>query len=110
MTPRGVTPRRTWNRLVGSRAAGHPPVAPEVLETVPRRVNLSAVLSSAADAAFESGYGYGSGSDASHGIVALAQLLGELGAAFPEALAGLEREYAAGLRQGRANRRRGSRS
>ena len=110
MTPRAVPARRTWNQLVGARAAEHPPAAPEVLETVPRRVNLSAVLTCAADAAFESGYGYGSGGDASHGIFALAQLLCELGAAPHEALAGLEREYAAGLRQGRANRRRGGRS
>jgi len=97
--------RQTWNRLIGPRAAEHPSVAPEVLETVPRRVNLSAVLSGAADAAFESGYGYGYGGGASHGLFALAQLLGELGATLPEALAGLEREYAAGLRQGRALRR-----
>lgn len=103
----GSRPRPTWHRIIGARAAEHPPVAPALLVEAPQKLDISSLVSAAADAAFDAGFGYGAGGDASHGLSALAGLLASAGASLSEALAGLEREYRAGLRQGRALRRAG---
>ena len=99
------SPRPTWNQTIGGRAAEHPRVAPALVAETPEKVSIPSLVSAAADAAFDAGYGYGAGGDASHGISSLADLLTHLGCSWQEALAGLEREYAAGLKQGRAVRR-----
>lgn len=98
--------RPTWHRMIGARAAEHPPVAPALLVDPPVRVSLPRLVTAAADVAFDTAYGYGAGGDASHGLMSLAGLLADVGCIPQEALAGLEREYAAGLKQGRAYRRR----
>ena len=98
--------RATWQAIAGTRAAGHPRVAPELLADPPEKVSPGKLVRAVADAAFEAGWGIGSGDFTATGLRhALADVLYSLGCDSAEALAGIDREFKAGRQQGEGFRR-----